>query len=82
MAIMTRETFTDGAAWNRSTLALDAKSVTDLYAKLPMVPNFGYISQLQNNSSGNLRRLENADCVTNYNHEFSKSWTFPLILDF
>jgi len=67
----------NGAAWNHS---MDGTQFVDVNAGYIRTPNFATIStisELQKNSTGNLRKLNNKDCVKNYNHELGKFLIIP-----
>ena len=77
MAILARENFMDGAAWNHSMLtqdpdAPDPSSSSGYLDNSQSVLNLTMISGLQQNSTGDLRRLGVRACASTYNHEFSK----------
>jgi len=59
---------------------MDGTQFVDVNAGYIRTPNFATIStisELQKNSTGNLRKLNNKDCVKNYNHEFGKFLIIP-----
>ena len=66
LAVLTTESFLDGAAWNRSLVASDEY-------------NLDKISELQDNA-GMLTRLEIADCIRNYDDEFVSDWRNVIVV--
>lgn len=80
MAILTTPEFVDGAAWNQSILAMGQYDLEGVPTQ-EVVPNYAMVSELQNNSVGDLRRLNNSDCVNAYyNHEFISVWRNVLLI--
>lgn len=89
MVIVTTESFMDGAAWNHSIGATwydeqpqqvtPSGSVTYQHSS-EMTPNYDMISKLQNNGTINLKRLDIAECVRKYNHEFVSDWRNVLLI--
>ena len=69
MAILTKQDFLDGAAWNHSL------NVTQRPA-----PNYATISALQTNATGKLRRLKPSECLQSYDHDIISNWRHVLLI--